>query len=483
LPLTVTPPLRILAAAASPRDYETLDMARERRNLAQALSGLERAGLVELDWLAATTLDALREQLLGRTYHVFHFIGHGGFDERNQDGLLVFENAAGGSHRVSGERVAVLLGNHRTLRLATLNACEGARTSEQDPFAGTAMTLLRTGNLPAVVAMQFEITDTAAIQFARGFYGAIAAGRPVDAAVAQGRQAIFADDNDVEWSTPVLYSRAADGVIFQVERGGAVGTGELPKAFGETARPAEMPPPAKEPETARAEIAPVETRNEEALPSREQQPSSVPERTYDVTSKTPPPATPERKMGTPREASVRTGATTETSKTQAPRETAGGGAAARAYAKPSETPPVVIQSRGALFALTVAAWGIAFALPSVLGVVTSDFFSGLILILLLGGGLMGILWNLARVPRSLIPLILGGYVLALVATFVIGTVMLDSVKTFWYELLKRMYDTAPDGLVDTLKSALSDGTGGVVFGAIGGGATWWILNRDKESKM
>jgi hypothetical protein len=217
LPLTVAPPLRILALAASPKDYEPLDLAQERRNLAQALDTLLQVGLIELDWLSTATLDALREQLLKRTYHIFHFIGHGGFDEREQDGILIFENANQYANRVSGERLAVILGNHRTLRLAVLNACEGARTSEQDPFAGTAMTLVRTGNLPAVIAMQFEISDIAAIDFASGFYSAIAAGRPVDAAVSQGRQAIFAHDNDVEWSTPVLYSRAADGIIFQVD--------------------------------------------------------------------------------------------------------------------------------------------------------------------------------------------------------------------------------------------------------------------------
>lgn len=217
LPLRVIPPLRILAVASSPKDYEPLDLAREQRNLSHALESLVQTGGIELDWLTTASLDALREQLLKRTYHIFHFIGHGGFDTNQEDGILIFENANGYANRVSGERLAVILGNHRTLRLAVLNACEGARTSEQDPFAGTAMTLVRTGNLPAVIAMQFEITDRAAIDFASGFYSAIAACRPVDAAMSQGRQAIFAADNDVEWSTPVLYLRAADGVIFQID--------------------------------------------------------------------------------------------------------------------------------------------------------------------------------------------------------------------------------------------------------------------------
>jgi hypothetical protein len=70
--------------------------------------------------------------------------------------------------------------------------------------------------IPAVIAMQFEITDQAAITLAREFYGAVADGYPVDAAMAEARKAIFATGNDVEWGTPVLYLRAPDGRIFDV---------------------------------------------------------------------------------------------------------------------------------------------------------------------------------------------------------------------------------------------------------------------------
>ena len=216
LPLTAEPPLRILALASSPKEYEPLDIARERRNLEEALRDLLPTQHIELDWLSNANLDTLHTQLVRKEYHIFHFIGHGGFDEQKQDGVLIFEDVERHAQRVSGERLAIILGNCRTLRLAMLNACDGARTSKKDPFAGTALTLVRTGNLPAVVAMQFAITDVAAIDFARGFYTALATGRPVDAAVGQGRQAIMAKENDVEWSTPVLYMRTPDGRIFDI---------------------------------------------------------------------------------------------------------------------------------------------------------------------------------------------------------------------------------------------------------------------------
>jgi hypothetical protein len=216
-PLAVKPPLRLLVMISNPNDYPRLDVERERSNLTKALSDLKAQGLVTVDWLDEANLELLSNQLLKQNYHIFHFIGHGGFDQRVQDGLLILKSASGYGEPVSGERLAVLLGNHRTLRLVVLNACEGARTSPVDPFAGAALTLVRAGNLPVVVAMQFEITDTAAIAFARGFYSALAAGRSVDAAVIQARLAIFAKGNDVEWGTPVLYMRSTDSTLFSIQ--------------------------------------------------------------------------------------------------------------------------------------------------------------------------------------------------------------------------------------------------------------------------
>lgn len=215
-PLVMQPPLSILVMISNPSDYPELDVAHERQNLEDALGELVQQGLIRLTWMDTAILPALAEALLRDQYHIFHFIGHGGYDEQSQDGVLIFENGYGLGKLVSGERLAVLLGNQPDLRLVTLNACEGARASQEEPFSGTAMTLIRTGGVPAVVAMQFAITDLAATTFARGFYTALSVGRPVDAAVTQARLAIFATGNDFEWGTPVLYMRSPDGNIFDI---------------------------------------------------------------------------------------------------------------------------------------------------------------------------------------------------------------------------------------------------------------------------
>ena len=219
-PLAVTPPLRILGLIASPSDQEPLDVARERQRVEEALKALLRRGTVELAWWdEGQTWRDLQRAMRGGPWHVLHFVGHGGFDRARDKGLIVLPDDDGRSHYLPADDLARLLAVHRTLRLVVLNACEGAAGGDRDIFSSTAAMLVRRG-IPAVLAMQYAITDRAAVEFARGFYEALADGLPVDAAVSDARQAVsLAVTNTVEWATPVLYLRAPDGRIFDVSRG------------------------------------------------------------------------------------------------------------------------------------------------------------------------------------------------------------------------------------------------------------------------
>lgn len=189
-PLTVTPPLRILAVVSNPQDVRPLDVEGEYRRLERALAGLVQRNLVRLERLAAPTVAALQARLRDRQagdVHILHFMGHGDFDEDRQAGGLYFENGAGAARLLTAENLAILLKDHRPLRLVFLNACEGARGGRDDFFVGTAQTLMQQG-APAAVAMQFPIGDEAAIALAQEFYQALAQGLPVDACIGGGAQ-------------------------------------------------------------------------------------------------------------------------------------------------------------------------------------------------------------------------------------------------------------------------------------------------------
>jgi hypothetical protein len=163
----------------------------------------------------AANMTALRRRLRHEAFHVFHFVGHGFYRPDWCDGVLVMEGRNGRPQEVTGEELGGLLNEYDLTRLVVLNACEGARSGASEPFSGTAQSLIQQG-LPAVVAMQFEITDDAAIVFSHELYGAIADGYPLEAALAEARRAIRDEGNPTEWGTPVLYSRAPDGQLFDL---------------------------------------------------------------------------------------------------------------------------------------------------------------------------------------------------------------------------------------------------------------------------
>ena len=149
-------------------------------------------------------------------WHIFHFIGHGGFDARRDEGVLALADERGQANLLSASQLARLLTSHRSLRLVLLNACQGGKGSSRDLFSSTAATLARRG-IPAVLAMQEEITDGAAIQLTRTFYRALARGQPVDAALSAARTAIsLSTAQTLEWGTPILYLRFPDGLLFDM---------------------------------------------------------------------------------------------------------------------------------------------------------------------------------------------------------------------------------------------------------------------------
>lgn len=207
-------PLRVLVVAAQPRELKTLPhLARERRAL---LDLGRRQNRLEMVPLATPSLEALRNALLSGDFHVLHFLGHGGFEAG--EGLLYLEDGAGGAAPVKAPVLADLLRDITSLRLAVLNACQTARLAAPGPFSGVATALLQAG-LPAVVAMQFPISDRAARAFGVALYRRLALGDPIDAAVAEGRLAVRRDLPDsAEWATPTLFLRAPDGRLFETRR-------------------------------------------------------------------------------------------------------------------------------------------------------------------------------------------------------------------------------------------------------------------------
>lgn len=209
-PVTVHGPLQVLVVSAEPAGFEDLAWQAEAEKIRTEIS---KRTETRVEVLKNASFDKMYEVLRSGTFHILHFIGHGGFDPASGDGRLVFEDG-GLPQRISGSELARRIGDVKTLRLVVLNAChsgELATHAEADPLGGVAAALSAAG-IPAVVAMQVAVTDSAAVKFSAAFYNALRMPWPIEAAVAEGRKAI--DPRSPEWATPVLYLRGETSDLF-----------------------------------------------------------------------------------------------------------------------------------------------------------------------------------------------------------------------------------------------------------------------------
>ena len=247
-PPKATSVVRILGVISSPANQAKLNVEREKQQITDAVQPMVASGRLVLDWLDNATLSTLQTKLAENEYHILHYVGHGSFTSGNESAIYL-ENDAGEAVDVDPQRFAQLLADETGIRLIVLNSCQGARTALNDPYAGVATTLIKLG-VPAVVAMQFKISDEAAIVFATELYtNLISRSFPIDAAVAEARKAIFMQvdskhKGDPEFATPVLFLRDPAVPLFNIE----------PTLPIETPKPAEKPKPSETPNSHRARL-------------------------------------------------------------------------------------------------------------------------------------------------------------------------------------------------------------------------------------
>lgn len=215
--LPFRPPFRILVVISSPGGVTPLDLELEKNSIRQTWG--QRTD-VEVDFLEVATKSRLQTQLGEHDYHALHYMGHGDFDTKSGQGVLILEDEQGNADPITGKTLGKLLTDEPTLRLVFLNACNTAQMTDdvdQNPFSGVASALVLSG-LPVVVAMQFPISDKAAISFSRKFYELLPLCHPVDWVVAEARKQVFIEqekEQGTEWATPALFMRSDSGIVFE----------------------------------------------------------------------------------------------------------------------------------------------------------------------------------------------------------------------------------------------------------------------------
>ncbi len=216
----------VLLSNPSSPSFPPLDLASESQIIEHALSGISH---INLKFYQDATVDSLHDAI-NTGPHVFHFAGHGSFQAdmgasygtKEGEGFIVLTGDGGNEHLFPSAKLAVIL-KGMNVRLVVLGACEGGRRDGVNAWTGVVPALTRAG-IPAVVGMQYKITDKNAIAFSRHFYRALAAHQSIDEAVTAGRLSILTrsvEENERDWGVPVLYLRADEekGILFPASDG------------------------------------------------------------------------------------------------------------------------------------------------------------------------------------------------------------------------------------------------------------------------
>lgn len=163
--------VRVLFLYCTPTNENQIRVTAELRAIRDSLKRATKGNRVVVDDLPAATPNDLRRALLDKQYDIVHFSGHA--DANN----LVFEADGRVSTEVPLSALADLVKRYPSVRCVILNACDTVKN-------------LNVPISPCTIGMDETIDDDAAIEFSRGFYDALAAGKSIDHAYTEGTSAV-----------------------------------------------------------------------------------------------------------------------------------------------------------------------------------------------------------------------------------------------------------------------------------------------------
>jgi hypothetical protein len=208
VPKNIEPPLRVLVAFA--------EILQADRGTAMAeievLKQLETSGAMQFEILPEATPAKLVSALRQKSFHLLHLIMSGAqigtvgsswrenpnaaLHEPPQHGLLMLSDTANSpSIAVDGFSLQAILQTQKELQLINLSG------DQTDWLACQT-----TATCPATIGWRGHNTVEAYLSFAKGFYGALIEGTPLEVAVTQGRKGIDVEyPGGKEWGMPVFY--------------------------------------------------------------------------------------------------------------------------------------------------------------------------------------------------------------------------------------------------------------------------------------
>ena len=166
--------IKVLVVFSNPHGTDPLRLHTEERVIRESIALSQNRNNISLTTCPAATIHDLSRALLNGTFQVIQISGHG------SGSGLILETEQGGQYLVHEPTLAELFQEYSsTTQCVILNAC----------YSISQGSLISLG-IPYTIAMEDALNDVAAIEFSRGFYDALGAGKSVDFAYREGRRRI-----------------------------------------------------------------------------------------------------------------------------------------------------------------------------------------------------------------------------------------------------------------------------------------------------
>lgn len=204
--------IKVLVIFANPRGSNALRLGTEDRVIRESINLSRYRDNISLTIRHATTVHDLRRSLLDESFQIVHISGHG-----TGIGLLL-EDEEGGKFIVHQQALADLFQAYSPpIQCVILNACYSISQGQ----------LISLG-IPFTIAMDGPISDETAIEFSRGFYDAIGAGREINFAYEEGCRTVKLTLPNLKFFSKIL----TRGEMYLAD--GAVSSGVAPFPAGGT---------------------------------------------------------------------------------------------------------------------------------------------------------------------------------------------------------------------------------------------------------
>lgn len=183
--------IKVLIVFANPRGTDPLRLGSEAKAIQQSIALSRYRNKISITILHATTVHDLRRAFLNEEFQIVHISGHG-----TNNGLML-ENEIGEPYQVPQSALAELLQAHSPpLKCAILNACYSVSQGE-----------INSVGVPYTIAMDGPVSDDAAVEFSRGFYDALGAGRDIDFSYQEGCRTVHLSTADTQFNSKIFQAQ------------------------------------------------------------------------------------------------------------------------------------------------------------------------------------------------------------------------------------------------------------------------------------